>query len=412
LRAVVLAAGRGERLWPLTENRPKHLLPAGGTPIIESTLQALSQAGIRDVTLVVNFQEDKLRKELGDRRYAGCNITFVRQRATRGTADALNSAKDELAGEDLFLAVYGDNYYDGKAISRMVEKAVKSSEMMIAVASAEDSSRFGRLVLKKGVVQSIREKLGRGRGHVNAGIYLLDRSIFPAAEKTRKSVRNEYELTDTLEALLRKGRTLNAFLLQEGEWVGLSYPWDLLEANRIAMTSCRTSITGRVEAGTRLQGPVVVKSDALVKSGSYIEGPVFVDEGASVGPNSYIRPYTVVGRNVKVGAGCEVKNSVIMANSTVPHLSYVGDSIIGENCSLGAGTITANLRFDESTVKSTIRGVSVNSRMKKLGAVLGDSVRTGVNVSLLPGVKIGSGAWIGPGATVKTDLPARARFKG
>jgi len=408
----VLAAGRGERLWPLTENRPKHLLPVGGRPVIERTLRSLSKSGVRDVVLVINFREDKIRQEIGNGRHLGCDITYVRQRRIAGTADAIKAAKAELDREDIFLVVYGDDYYSEDALSRMVKKAARADDMMIATAIVENSARFGSLTISHGLVRSIREKHVKGRGLVNAGIYLLSKSIFPVVAKTRKSLRNEYELTDSLEEMLRKGQRLSAFRLEEGEWVGISYPWDLLEANRLAMDKRRPSVAGKVEAGANLRGSVEVERGAVVKSGSYLEGPVFVGEGAVVGPNSYLRPHTALGRNVKVGSSCEVKNSIVMANTTIPHLSYIGDSIIGENCSLGAGTVTANLRFDEATVRSVVKGALVDSRRKKLGAVLGDGVRTGVNVSLLPGVKVGAGAWVGPGAAVKRDVPSRARLTG
>ena len=408
----MLAAGRGERLWPLTENRPKHLLPVGGRPVIERTLRSLSKSGVRDVVLVINFREDKIRQEIGNGRHLGCDITYVRQRRIAGTADAIKAAKAELDREDIFLVVYGDDYYSEDALSRMVKKAARADDMMIATAIVENSAGFGSLTISHGLVRSIREKHVKGRGLVNAGIYLLSKSIFPVVAKTRKSLRNEYELTDSLEEMLRKGQRLSAFRLEEGEWVGISYPWDLLEANRLAMDKRRPSVAGKVEAGANLRGSVEVERGAVVKSGSYLEGPVFVGEGAVVGPNSYLRPHTALGRYVKVGSSCEVKNSIVMANTTIPHLSYIGDSIIGENCSLGAGTVTANLRFDEATVRSVVKGALVDSRRKKLGAVLGDGVRTGVNVSLLPGVKVGAGAWVGPGAAVKRDVPSRARLTG
>lgn len=408
----MLAAGRGERLWPLTENRPKHLLPVGGRPVIERTLRSLSKSGVRDVVLVINFREDKIRQEIGNGRHLGCDITYVRQRRIAGTADAIKAAKAELDREDIFLVVYGDDYYSEDALSRMVKKAARADDMMIATAIVENSAGFGSLTISHGLVRSIREKHVKGRGLVNAGIYLLSKSIFPVVAKTRKSLRNEYELTDSLEEMLRQGQRLSAFRLEEGEWVGISYPWDLLEANRLAMDKRRPSVAGKVEAGANLRGSVEVERGAVVKSGSYLEGPVFVGEGAVVGPNSYLRPHTSLGRNVKVGSSCEVKNSIVMANTTIPHLSYIGDSIIGENCSLGAGTVTANLRFDEATVRSVVKGALVDSRRKKLGAVLGDGVRTGVNVSLLPGVKVGAGAWVGPGAAVKRDVPSRARLTG
>jgi bifunctional UDP-N-acetylglucosamine pyrophosphorylase/glucosamine-1-phosphate N-acetyltransferase len=149
---------------------------------------------------------------------------------------------------------------------------------------------------------------------------------------------------------------------------------------------------------------------SLVKSGSYIEGPVYVGEGAVVGPNAYLRPGTSLGKGAKVGAGCEVKNSIVMDDAKIPHLSYIGDSILGNGVSLGAGTITANLKFNDSNVKSRVKGRLIDSGQRKLGATLGDGAKTGINVSIFPGVKIGADAWIGPGATVRADIPSKARM--
>jgi bifunctional UDP-N-acetylglucosamine pyrophosphorylase/glucosamine-1-phosphate N-acetyltransferase len=148
-----------------------------------------------------------------------------------------------------------------------------------------------------------------------------------------------------------------------------------------------------------------------VKSGSYIEGPVYVGEGAVVGPNAYLRPGTSLGKGAKVGAGCEVKNSIVMNDARIPHLCYVGDSILGDGVSLGAGTITANLKFNDSNVESRVKGRLVDSGQRKLGAIFGDGVKTGINVSIFPGVKIGADARIGPGAIVRTDLPSKTRAR-
>jgi UDP-N-acetylglucosamine diphosphorylase / glucose-1-phosphate thymidylyltransferase / UDP-N-acetylgalactosamine diphosphorylase / glucosamine-1-phosphate N-acetyltransferase / galactosamine-1-phosphate N-acetyltransferase len=193
--------------------------------------------------------------------------------------------------------------------------------------------------------------------------------------------------------------------------LGISYPWDLLEANQRAVMAEKTRlIRGKIEDGARIEGPVVVEEGTVVKAGSRIEGPVHIGKDSEIGPNAYLRSFTSLGEDVKVGAACEVKNSIVMARAKIPHLSYVGDSIIGEGCSLGAGTITANLRFDEAVVKSKVRGALVSSGRRKLGAILGDGVRTGINVSIFPGVKIGPGSWLGPSAIVKKDVVSRAKY--
>jgi len=139
---------------------------------------------------------------------------------------------------------------------------------------------------------------------------------------------------------------------------------------------------------------------------------VFVGEGAIVGPNAYLRPGTSLGKGAKVGAGCEVKNSIVMDDDAkIPHLCYVGDSVLGNGVSLGAGTITANLKFNDSNVESRVKGKMVDSGQRKLGAFFGDGAKTGINVSIFPGVKIGADAWIGPGAVVRADVPSKARVR-
>ncbi|MEM4047564.1 MAG: nucleotidyltransferase, partial [Metallosphaera sp.] len=159
------------------------------------------------------------------------------------------------------------------------------------------------------------------------------------------------------------------------------------------------------------KGEVVIEEGSIVRHGSVIEGPVYIGKNSSIGPNAYIRPYTVIGSNSKIGSFVEVKESVIMENTKIPHLSYVGDSVIAEDVNFGAGTLIANLRFDERDIYVNIKEKRLNSGRKKLGAIIGAHVRTGINVSILPGVKIGSYARIYPGAVVNRDV-RRGEFFG
>ncbi len=412
MEAVVVAAGRGERFWPLTETRPKHLLPVAGRSVLDRTISALGKAGIREVLLVVNFQAEKIEAAIADGRRFGCRVRYIRQRSLKGTADALDSSREELADKDGFMAIYGDDYYDEKAVIRFVKAGRRTDGPMMAAGLSHDASRFGSLSVKNGFIQTVKEKVTDGAAErVNAGMYLLDDSIFDAISKTRKSTRGEFELTESIQRMIDQGSRVRAFPLKTGEWLGLTYPWDLLEANRLGLSKSKYRVEGKVEKGARVDTKVIIEKRSVVKSGSYVEGPVLIGEGSTVGPNSYLRPFTSLGHNVKIGAFCEVKNSIVMDNAKVPHLNYVGDSLIGENSSLGAGTITANLRFDEAAVRSTVKAGLVDSRRKKLGCIMGDNVRTGVNVSLLPGVKVGAGAWVGPGVVVHSDVPAGARIR-
>ena len=412
MKAVVLAAGRGERLWPLTEETPKPLLPLANKSVLERTLEALVSAGVRQILLVVGFRGEKVRDRLGKGEGMGAELKYVRQKTAKGTADALGTCSKELQDEDRFLVIYGDDYYDTSVPRAFLANARRNKGITIGTANVQDASRFGRIQSKRGLVTEIQEKTSKAKpGQVNAGIYLMDQSIFSAIRETERSIRGELELTDAVRILIGEGSPVHTHQLGSRKWLGISYPWDMLEANQWILESEKSISNGRIEKGVHLSGSVVLEKGSVVRAGSYLEGPVHVGKRCHVGPNSYLRPYSTLGDDVKVGAGCEVKNSIVMRKTRIPHLSYVGDSIIGEDCSLGAGTITANLRFDEAGIKSKVRGSWVNSGRKKLGAILGDGVKTGINVSIFPGVKIGRGAWIGPGAIVERDIPSNARYK-
>ncbi len=413
MKAVVLAAGKGERLWPLTETRPKPLLPIANKPILQHTIEGLVGAGIRQIIVVTNYKAELIREAFGDGGSFNCEIEYVKQKTPRGTADAVLAAGELLAREDRFVVVYGDDYFESQAVKDFLNRAGENNDITLSSAEVDDASQFGLVETANNQVTRIQEKSPRHlSGKVNAGLYVMTRSILSAIKRTMRSRRGEFELTDSLKILIDRNETVRAHALGDRAWLGISYAWDLLEANQRAVNSeMPSSVRGTLEEGVHVDGPVVVEEGSLVKAGSRIEGPVHIGRNCEVGPNSYLRSYTTLGNHVKVGGACEVKNSIIMSKTKIPHLSYVGDSILGEECSLGAGTITANLRFDEAVVKSRVRGRLVSSGRKKLGAILGDKVRTGINVSIFPGVKIGSASWVGPGATVKKDLESSSRYE-
>ncbi|MEM2593889.1 MAG: DapH/DapD/GlmU-related protein, partial [Candidatus Bathyarchaeia archaeon] len=189
------------------------------------------------------------------------------------------------------------------------------------------------------------------------------------------------------------------------EWLDIGRPWDLFDANMRVLKTIRPEILGKVEEGAHIRGPAFIGEETIVRSGSYIEGPVFIGDGCDIGPNCYIRSYTSIGRNVRIGNACEVKNSILMDNVHVGHLSYVGDSIIGENCNLGAGFISANLRFDKRTIRMRVRGEVIDTGRTKMGVIMGDNVMTGVGALFMPGVTVGCNCWIGPNIVVYDDVP-------
>jgi UDP-N-acetylglucosamine diphosphorylase/glucosamine-1-phosphate N-acetyltransferase len=404
MKAVVLAAGEGRRMWPLAAHKPKHLLPIAGRPIISYILKALAENSVTDVVLVVGFKRGLIESALGDGANFGVHIEYVDQPRWIGTASALRLAR-EAVGDELFLAIYGDLWVNKSAVQAVLEASEECPKVM-GVVRVSNPSEFGVVKLRGSRLASVREKpkSSRSEAWVNTGIYVLDGEVFGAIEKTPKSQRGEYELTSSLQFLLNHGIEIRGAAIEREDWMDLGRPWELLEANERILANLPHQISGRVEQGAVLKGPIWLEENASIKSGSYIEGPVYIGRGSSIGPNARIRPSTSIENDALVGTSCEVKNSIIMGGTKVPHLSYVGDSVIGENCNLAAGTITGNIRLNQETIRVKVKGRLQSTGRKKLGVIMGDSVQTGINVNLMPGVRIGSGSFVGPGTVLLNDV--------
>ncbi len=393
MKAVILAGGKSTRTWPLTLTRPKPLLKVANKTIIEHNLEQL--AGLVDeAIIVIGFMGDKIKNLLGD-KYKNIKITYVEQKEQLGTGHAL-SVVEKNVGER-FILMYGDDVYDNEDI-----KKCTNHDNAMLVGKVKNPEYFGVCDIKNGFLMRIEEKQKKPKSDlVNAGFYVLDKNIFDEIKKIKKSERGEYELTDAINVLAEKQKM---FCEIAESWVPVPYPWSLLEANEMLLKKIKTKIEGKVEKNATIKGGVVIGKNTIIKSGAYIEGPVVIGENCTIGPNCYIRPCTSIGNNCKIGNGVEVKNSIVMDNTKIPHLSYVGDSVIGENVNLGAGTITANLRHDKGVIPSPVKGEMIASGMEKLGAIIADNVKTGIGTMIYPGRKIWPDKSTLPGEIIKKDV--------
>ncbi|MBI4014694.1 MAG: NTP transferase domain-containing protein [Candidatus Aenigmarchaeota archaeon] len=367
MRIVFLAAGNGERLKPVTDSASKVMIPVANVPFISWAMDSAKKVG---EVLVVCREEQEDVKSLGEET--------VFQKEALGTLNAVLAAKSAISGD--FMVINGDCCFSEEDI--MAVARTKGNAMGVSpAASVKD---FGAVEVKDGRVTSLREKPAEGRGLVNAGIYKFTGDFwgFAGAEK---SERGEYEITDAISAMLKE-RRINA--VEVKSWMTLSYPWDILSAN---------------ERLLKERGSSIAKS-AVIMSGVTIEEPVAIGEGARIGPNAYIRKYSSIGRDCHIGNAVEIKNSVVMSGTKIPHMSYIGDSIVGRDCNLAAGFIAANLRLNGQNIGMRVKGEVRDSGRKKLGAVIGNGVKTGVRVSIMPGKKIRSGMAIPAGAIVVRDV--------
>lgn len=407
MKAVILAAGKGTRLHPLTLTRPKHLVPVGGKPIIDHTLTALKNAGIDEVVLVVKYMAEHLKRYLGDGTKYGMKFEYAVQKRLLGTADATIFAEPYVEAD--FLLAYGDWLTTPEAVRTVLETHEKRKPTVtMAVVHVKNPEHYGIVKLENSNVEEIIEKPRRDEAPTNlanAGIYILSTEIFQAIKQTKPSPRGELEITDSLSLLLAEGHRIAAAKLSSGEMFDVGLLWDLFEANRWVLERAKPKTEGQIEDAAHLKGSVIIEEGARIRSGAYIEGPAFIGKDSDVGPNCFIRPHTSIGRGVRIGNACEIKNSIIMNRAHIGHLSYLGDSIVGENCNLGAGTTIANYRFDGRPVKMKVKSQVLDTGRRKLGVILGDDVKTGINSLFMPGVKVGNNCWIGPDVLVHRDVP-------
>lgn len=412
MKAVVLAAGEGIRLRPLTLTRPKHLIPIASKPLLEYLFDSIRAAEISEVLVVVYYMADRIQQRFGDGSRLGMRLEYAFQEGVRGTADATSVAEPYVQGD--FLLIYGDLLVTPNVIKQVLgfHKREKPTATM-AVTPVEQPELYGVVKLDDSHLIEIVEKPRPGEAPTNlanAGIYVLSTEIFEKIRQTRRSVRGEWEITDSLTLLAQEGRGVLAVQIPSEQWLDVGRPWDLLEASRRILDRMEFKVEGEIEEGARLTGSVVVAEGSRIRSGAYIQGPAFIDKGSDIGPNCFIGPYTSIGKDVEIGNDCRIQGCIILDKTRIGPLSSIEDSIVGENCRFGAKTVVANYRPDGATVKMTVKDEVVDTGRKRLGAVFGDRVNVGTDTLFMPGVKIGYNSMIGSGVVVHQDVPSNTSF--
>lgn len=400
MKCVILAAGEGKRMHPLTYTRPKVMLQILNRPILEWNLINAIKAGIKEFIFVVGYKSEMVRDYFKDGKKWIIKIDYVNQGATLGTAHAIGVFEKFV---DDFIILSGDTIFGESDIKNIMKK--KNS---IGLYKIDNPVDYGIVETKNNKIIKIYEKMSQPFSNIiNAGIYHFDKKIFEFIKKTKKSERGEYEITDTINLMIKE-KSLDAVILKE--WRDVVYPWHLLDANEEKLKNIENKIDGIIEKNTTIEGKVIIGKNTKVMSGSYIQGPVVIGIDCKIGPNCYIRPYTSIGNKCHIGNACEVKNSIIMDNTNIPHQNYVGDSVIGQNCNLGSGTKVANLRLDKRKIKTVHNGKKIDTKRIKLGVIVGDNVQTGINSMINVGTIIGNDILIGPGALVSGEIKTGSKI--
>ncbi len=390
IKAVILAGGNGVRMQPMTFTRPKPLLSVVDKTILEHNLDELNGL-VKEVIIIIGCKGEMIKSLVGD-NYKGIKIRYVVQEEQVGTGDAAKKSADFL--DDKFILLNGDDIYSRNDIKNVLKK-----HPSILLGKVKNPSFFGVVERKNGFVENLMEKPEKFPEDpmVNTGLYFLNKSIFDF--KIEKSSRGEYEFTDYIRKLLLNEKL---YPVEAKEWIPVSYPWNLLEANEILMNRTERSIKGLIEKNCTIEGEVRIEKEAIIKNGTYIKGPVYIKKGAVIGPKSIIHGKTIIGEKSCIEGGSEIKNSIIGDGTVIKPLTYIGDSIIGDNCLLEAGVILNN--FNEKKVESVVKDKKINTERNKFGSVIGDNVKIGANSSLTPGIMVKSDSTIKQSSLIDKNI--------
>jgi bifunctional UDP-N-acetylglucosamine pyrophosphorylase/glucosamine-1-phosphate N-acetyltransferase len=387
MQVVILAAGQGTRMRPLTDAVAKPMLPVADRPLCAHTADAAVRAGADELVFVVGYRGEDVREHFGT-EYRGVPVRYAEQAERLGTAHAAAQARPHL--DDDFVVLNGDDLYDEAALDDLFDACPA-----VGAYEVDDPRPYGVFSIDDGHVTDVVEKPDDPPSdRVNVGAYHFPAAAADWLADVERSERGEYEITDVLARVVDD---FDVAAVPVERWLGVGRPWELLAANEWKLDELERRIEGSVGGDADLRGAVVVEAGATVEPGVVVEGPALIRAGAEVGPNAYLRGATLLGENTHVGHGVEVKNSVVMRGANVPHVSYVGDSVLGPDANLGAGTQVANLRHDDAAVRTVVKGESTSTGRRKFGAVVGPGAKTGINTSLYPGSVLPTDGWTRPG---------------
>jgi bifunctional UDP-N-acetylglucosamine pyrophosphorylase/glucosamine-1-phosphate N-acetyltransferase len=394
MKCVILAAGDGKRLLPLTETRPKPMLYVAGRPLIHHLVSEAKNAGISEAVIVVRHMKEKII-EYFSKNDPGIKISFVEQGNDRGTGAALLCAKDHI--DDTFVVLAGDIVTESRVIKSVIDG--HEGGITLGLKKVPNPHEYGVVELSGNKVSLFEEKPKHPKSDLaNLSIYCMEPTVFGELKSLGKSERGEYEIVDLFVGA--KGVTV------DGYWKDIAFPWDLFDVNEFLLSKMEAR-SGHIENST-IDGKVIMEKGARIIN-SYVEGCAYIGENSVIGPNACLRGFNSIGKNCSIGPGTSVKSSILFDNVNAKHLTYIGDSVIGANVNFGSGAQVANFRFDESAINVMTERGWTNSGRKKLGVFVGDNTKFGVLSCTMPGKLIGANCEVHSGVVVNKNVPSGVR---
>ncbi|MDP9023408.1 MAG: glucose-1-phosphate thymidylyltransferase [Actinomycetota bacterium] len=328
MKALVLAGGEGTRLRPITHTSAKQLLPVANKPILYYGLEAIADAGITDVGIIVGDTQDEIEAAVGDGSRWGITPTFIRQHAPLGLAHAVITASEYLADDD-FVMYLGDNLIAGGIADLVDDFRRERPDAQILLAKVEDPERFGVAELDEdGDVIALLEKPEVPPSDLAlVGVYLFTAVIHEAATNIEPSARGELEITDAIQWMIDHGCRIKSSRVG-GWWKDTGKLYELLEANRIVLETVEGRIEGSLDERSEVNGRVVLEEGAELVN-SFVRGPAVIGARSRI-VDSYVGPFTSIAADCTLER-TEIEHSVILDHCHVSEVNRVTDSLLGRN---------------------------------------------------------------------------------
>lgn len=413
-KVIILAAGQSKRMDPLPD---KNFLKFCGKPLLQWQVEQLARAGFKDVAIIGGRHNlDELKKMASELKKPF--VVLEQKKLDDGMAGAVLSA-EKWIGDSAFLVVSSNDIVDD-SIFEVLKKAMKNPKSLAGFLVAKKVTEYfpgGYLKVKNGTITGIVEKPGAGKEpsdlvNIVFHLHVQPKKLFFALKKVKTSRDDRYEVA--LDSLIQAGEKFVA-LPYSGFWQPVKYPWHLILVWKklfemlIGSTKGKKKDTQKISKKASVARSAVIRGDVIIEDGvkvfdhAVIQGPAYIGKNSIVANNALVRD-SHLGEGSVAGYSTEIARSYL-SDRVWTHTNYIGDSVVGSGSSFGSGSVTGNLRLDEGPISVVIGEEKIACGSNKLGAIIGENVRIGINVSLMPGVKIGNNCFIGGGISVAKDVP-------
>ncbi|MBN2187666.1 MAG: NTP transferase domain-containing protein [Dehalococcoidia bacterium] len=404
MKVILLCGGCGTRMFPITED--KFLLDFLGKPLLQHQVEIARASGLNQFVAIVS-PKNIARIEQIIQKIPGIEVAFALQEEPLGIADALKSADSLIRGE--VLVVNANDVFESSAYAGIIAAAQKvpASSYMLGYQVKEYFPGGYLQVNSRNELLHIVEKPEPGEepsNLVNILVHLHNNpeSLLDYIGTVQTARDDVYECA--LDNMAGDGHKIKVIPYNDF-WTSIKYPWHIFEVMEHFLNNARPYISPEAHISDKatIEGKVILGDNVRVFENAVIQGPVYVGANSVIGNNALVRGYSHIGVNSVVGYSTEVKHSYIGDNCWF-HSNYVGDSIIDNDCSFGAGAVLANFRLDERNISMEVEGRQIDTGYDKLGAIIGRGCRIGVNANLMPGVRVGSNSLVGPQVCLSQDL--------